>query len=137
MILLKIFSGPLRWESSFSIPIFCRSGLFIVSQFSWMFCIRNFLEIFSLTDVSVSSIVSSMPEILFSVSCVLLIMLASVIPVILPRFIHPSLYFLYCFNFHFQILNTFIYFLHLFDCISLCFFPTIKSSIIFIRLCLR
>ena len=44
-------------------PIIVRLGLLMVSQISWMFCVRNFLDLtFSLTDVSISSIVSSMPE---------------------------------------------------------------------------
>jgi hypothetical protein len=53
--LLKIFSGPLSWESSSSIPIIFRFGLFMVSQIFWMFCVRNFLDLaFSLTGVSIS-----------------------------------------------------------------------------------
>ena len=42
--------------------------------------------IFSLTDISTSSIVSSMPKILSSVSYILLVMLLSVVPFLFPRF---------------------------------------------------
>jgi hypothetical protein len=43
-ILLKIFTGPLIWKSSFlSIPIILRFGLLIVSLISWMFWGRIFL----------------------------------------------------------------------------------------------
>lgn len=45
------------------IPIILRFGLFTISQISWMFCVRKFLDLtFSLTDVSISSIASSIPE---------------------------------------------------------------------------
>ena len=42
--------------------------------------------IFSVTNVSISSSISSTPEIHPSVSCILLVMPASVVPVHLPRF---------------------------------------------------
>jgi hypothetical protein len=42
MILLKIFPVSLARVSSFSVPIILRLGLFIVSQYSWMFCGRSF-----------------------------------------------------------------------------------------------
>jgi hypothetical protein len=76
IILLKIFTGPLMWESSlYSIPIILRFGLLLVSCISWMFWIRNFLHFeFSLTVVSMFSMVSSAPEILSSISCNLLVM---------------------------------------------------------------
>jgi hypothetical protein len=41
---------------------------------------------FSLTDVSISSIVSSMPKMLFSISCILLMKIASVGLVCIPIF---------------------------------------------------
>jgi hypothetical protein len=60
-------------------------------------------------------------------------MLTSVVPVLFPRFFHLqdflSLCFLYCFNFHFQVLHGFMYFLHLFNCIFLYVF---KGSICFL-----
>ena len=67
IILLKIFTGPLSWESLLSsIPIILRFGLLIVSWISWMFWVRSFLHFaFSLTVVSMFSMGSSIPEILF------------------------------------------------------------------------
>jgi hypothetical protein len=44
MILLKIFSGPLSWESLFSsILITLRFGIFIMSWISWMLGLRVLL----------------------------------------------------------------------------------------------
>jgi hypothetical protein len=70
MILLKIFSGPSSWKSSyFSIPIILRFDLYMVSQISWMFCVRNFSDLaFSLTNLTISSVVFSVSEILSSTS---------------------------------------------------------------------
>jgi hypothetical protein len=67
-IMLKILTGPLSWESSLpSILITIRFDLFIVSSISWMFWVRSFLNfLFSLTVVSIFSMVSSAPEILSS-----------------------------------------------------------------------
>ena len=77
IILLKIFTGPLSWKSS-SIPVFLRLGLLIVSWISWMFWVRIFLHFaLSLTAMSMFSMVSSAPKILSSISCILLVMLAS------------------------------------------------------------
>jgi hypothetical protein len=56
MILLKIFSGPwiLKLSPS-SIPVILRFALFTVSQISWVFCVRNSLDLtFSLISVSIS-----------------------------------------------------------------------------------
>jgi hypothetical protein len=72
IILLKIFTGPLSWESLLSsTPIILRFGLLIVSWISWIFWVRSFLPFaFSLIVVSMFSMVSSAPEILSSlVSC--------------------------------------------------------------------
>lgn len=81
MILLKIFSVPLTSVVfPFSIPITFRFVLFIVSQISWMFFFlaRYVLDLtFSLTKVSISSIVSSRSESLSSLSCILLMRLTS------------------------------------------------------------
>jgi hypothetical protein len=54
IILLKMFTGPLSWESLLSsILIILRLGLLIVSWISWMFWVRTFLLFaFSLTIVS-------------------------------------------------------------------------------------
>jgi hypothetical protein len=58
MILLRLFSGPWSWDSSpTSLPIILRFGLFMVSQGSRMFYVRNFLDLtFSLIDVLISSV---------------------------------------------------------------------------------
>ena len=63
IILLKIFTSPLSWESLLSsIPIIIRFGLLIVSWISWIFWVRSFLHFaFSLTVVSMVSMVSSAP----------------------------------------------------------------------------
>jgi hypothetical protein len=93
IILLKIFTGPLSWESSlYSITNILRFCLLIVSWISWIFWVRSFLLFaFSLTVVSMLSMVSSVPEILSFVSFILLVMLASVTPNLFPRFSNPVL----------------------------------------------
>jgi hypothetical protein len=70
LILLKIFSVSLIWVvAPLSIPIVFRFVFFIVSHISLLFCIESFLDAtFSLTKVSISSMVSSVPEILPSSS---------------------------------------------------------------------
>ena len=109
----------LNWESSF-IPIFLRFGLFMVFQISWMFCVKTFLELkFSLTNVSVAYIISSMPKILSSISCILSVMLVSLVPVLFPRlstFRIPSVCVSLLTLFSFSSFEQF-YFLHLFLCI--------------------
>jgi hypothetical protein len=145
MRLLKILPGPLNWEFT---PIILRFGLFKLSHISCIFfSIRNYLDlIFSLTDVSISFITSSMPETLSSISCILLVMLATVVPLNLPRFsisrILPDCVFFIA-SISISGLEQFYAFplpgLIVFSCTSLrdLFISSLKVSIIFIRLDLR
>jgi len=93
IILLNIFTDPLCWESSISsIPIILRFDLLIVSWISCMFWARSFLCFTSfLTVVSMSSMVSSAPEILSLISSILLVMLASMAYVSSFGFLYPGL----------------------------------------------
>lgn len=91
------------------------------SSVSWTFMSeKSLFSTFSFTQVSASYIVSSISDILNSISCILLVMHESVFPVCLPGlfFIYRilSVCIFYCFYFIFQILNSFfVSFLLLFD----------------------
>lgn len=75
-------------SSLFSILISHRFDLFIVSKFSWMSYVRIFFFglTFSLTDASTYSLVSSMHEILASISYILLLKLTSLVPVWISKY---------------------------------------------------
>lgn len=99
MILLNIFSGFLSWNSSPSIYIILKFYLSMISQISWMFCVRFnifFDQLF---------ILSCLQHLRFSsISCFLSVMFVSVVPIL-----SLSLCFLYCLYFNFPIFNCFLH----------------------------
>lgn len=67
MMLLKMFCGTFPWISLLFplFLLFLDFYLIILSQLSWMLCIRNFLYLtYSLTNVFISTIISSTSKIL-------------------------------------------------------------------------
>lgn len=108
-ILWKIFSGYWNCNSApSSFPIILSLNLFMVSQISWIYCLKNFLELtFSLINV------------LFFLFYLLCLIFSLPCPVLCCWcFLARGFCFPY-WCFHFQILNSFIYFLHQFSGIFL------------------
>lgn len=69
IILLQFFFCAFDLCTSFSLPI--RFSLLIISELSWVFCAWNFLVFkFSLIEVSISAILSSVSEIFSSINIV-------------------------------------------------------------------
>jgi hypothetical protein len=121
MTLLKMFPGPLHWESSLSLSrlFFLGFGLFIVSGIAWMFPFKIFLYfVFSLTDMSISSYTRD--------SLLYLLFLYSVTPDLFSRFFMSKAAFLcdlfivstYIFRFWTVLFKSFTC-LIVFSCISL------------------
>jgi hypothetical protein len=85
-IFLYNFAEDIYWRFELEIFTFfytyyLKLGLLIVSWISWMFWVRPFLYFaFYLAIMSMFSMVSSAPEILSSIFCILLLMLASMVP---------------------------------------------------------
>ena len=104
--------------------------------------VKNFLDLtFSLTAVSIYSFIFSIPEILSSISCILLLVLVSSVLVHLPSFsmfrIHKFL-FSFLLHFPFSCLKHF-YFLLLFACgimdfVKNLFISFLTAPIVYIRL---
>ena len=92
MILLKVFPGSCSWESFPSYMLgffvclfvclfsFLRFGPFIMSQIFSMFCVMNFLDLAFSLIYWFLHIIYSIPEFLTSISYILLVMLAYVVP---------------------------------------------------------
>lgn len=120
MYLLKTFLGSLSLVSSpFFITIILSISITTIlyyphsmPYFLDVFVSLFFYSVFSLMNVFTSSMLSSMPEILSSMTCIVLVYLASVVPVQVPKFFisRISSVFFTDSYFHFHVLNSFILF---------------------------
>lgn len=116
MVLLKIISIPLTWVSFHSyIPINYIFSLFTMSQNSWVFCACNILDLTSfLIEVFISFyLFFNVSDSLLHIFCILLLRLASMVsvwvPKIFPFLFSLSLIFLF---FQFYALNYFFISFH-------------------------
>jgi hypothetical protein len=98
-----------------------------------MFYVIHIYFAFSLTKILISSIIFSTHESLSSISCTLLIMCKSVVPILFPMFSFDRIVSVCvsCIASPFQVLDSFIYILHLSDCIFLCLFIFIIIYILY------
>jgi len=81
MILLDIFWAFELRIFSFFYSYYSKVCLFMIFQISCMVCITNVLDLaFSLTNVSISSVLSSVPEVLYVVSFILLVSVVLLFP---------------------------------------------------------
>ena len=134
MILLKVFSSPLNWEFSPSfISVIVRFGLFV----------KIFLHFaFSLTGIWISSMVSSIPDILSSFSYIPSVMPTYVVPVLSPMFSISRVASICDFSIvSISIFRSWIILANSFTCLIIFYFISLrdlfisplKTSIIFIR----
>ena len=88
ILFLKIFIGPLCCQFSLdSVPIIFRFGLLLFScTFMHVLGSKFFHIAFSLSGETMPLMVSLAPEILSSISCILLLMLAHMAPAFFLRF---------------------------------------------------
>lgn len=89
----------------------------IVSLTSWIACVRNLWDLaFTLTNMSISSILTSKSHIFLSISHILFLMLTSVVLVWISNLFifknYPSFCFLYYLCFLFKVLSSIICFFH-------------------------
>ena len=138
MILLNRFSVPLSCISFLSyINIILRFSLLTVTHMSWIFHVKGLLDLrFSLVNDCISTSESSTTEILSSISCILWVILTSLVPNHLSSLSISSIpSFCVFFNFFyisFHAFNCFECFLQVFGCLCIRFFKRITY---FLNIC--